>query len=164
MVKDRVGAMTTKMLTPEHTQAYHRLMEMALHQFPADFEASDVHELRQLEGTVFGAFTDRDELVGAVGLRQEQLPKTRHKGVIWGMVVSPAYQGCGVGKKLLAAALAHARGVIGLEQLSLVVGEQNTRARRLYESLGFKAFGLEPRELKVAGRYYNGVHMWIELT
>lgn len=79
------------------------------------------------------------------------------------MYVTPGNQGCGVGKGLLEAALTYARGMRGLEQLYLVVGEHNTRAQRLYESLGFKPFGLEPRELKVDGMSYNGVHMWLKL-
>ena len=65
---------------------------------------------------------------------------------------------------LLEAAFIHARGLSGLEQLCLVVGEHNARARRLCESLGFEAFGIEPRELKVDGKSYDGVHMWLKLT
>lgn len=33
----------------------------------------------------------------------------------------------------------------------------------MYESLGFKPFGLEPREWKTDGKYYDSVHMWLEL-
>ena len=163
MVKVRLGATETKILTPEHAHAYHRLMVQAFKQFPADFAASHIQDLYPLNGPLFGAFSDKDELIGAVGLRQEQLLKTRHKGLIWGMYVTPGYQGCGVGKRLLEAALTYARGMGGLEQLYLVVGEHNTSARRLYESLGFEPFGLEPRELKVGGKAYPGVHMWLML-
>lgn len=163
MVNVRFGVINIKVLTPEYTHPYHRLMVKALRQFPADFEASHIDDLHPFNGPIFGAFNDKDDLIGVVGLRQEQLLKTRHKGLIWGMVVAPGHQGCGIGKNLLEAAIAHARGLRGLEQLYLVVGEHNTRARRLYESLGFKPFGLEPRELKAAGKYYDGVHMWLKL-
>jgi len=163
MVKVRFGVINIKVLAPEYTHPYHRLMVKALRQFPADFEASRIDDPHQFNGPIFGAFNDKDDLIGVVGLRQEQLLKTRHKGLIWGLYVSTGYQGSGVGKGLLEAALTHARGLRGLEQLYLVVGEHNTRARRLYESLGFKPFGLEPRELKVAGKFYNGVHMWLKL-
>jgi ribosomal protein S18 acetylase RimI-like enzyme len=156
--------METKILTPDHIDAYNRLMLQALQQFPADFAVSHIQELHHLNGPLFGAFIDKDELIGAVGLRQEELLKTRHKGLIWGLYVTPGYQGCGVGKNLLEAALTYARGMSSLEQLYLVVGEHNTRARRLYESLGFKPFGIEPRELKVDGKSYDGVHMWLKLA
>jgi len=112
---------------------------------------------------VFGAFSDADDLVGIVGVTRDELEKMRHKGFIWGMYVAREYQGQGIAKRLLEAAIAHARGMPGLEQLRLIVGDANAGARRLYESLGFKPFGLEPRELKTDGKYYDSVHMWLEL-
>lgn len=167
--------MEIKKLTPEYAEAYHRLMLQALQEFPSAFAASYeesrhqpishvAESLQQAEGQVFGAFNGQDELVGVVGLRQEPLTKMHHKGVIWGMYVSRAYQGRGIGKQLLEAALTYACGMSGLEQLNLVVAEDNTGARRLYESLGFEIFGVEPRELKADGKYHNGVHMWLKLS
>jgi len=170
--------MEIKKLTPADAEAYHRLMLQALQEFPAAFAASyeeSLHQpisqvaetiqgLQQSGGQLFGAFSDQDELVGVVGLRQEPLTKMRHKGVIWGMYVTRGYQGRGLGKQLLEAALTYAREMSGLEQLSLVVGEDNMGAKRLYESLGFKPFGVELRELKVDGKYYNGVLMWLKLS
>ena len=40
MVNVRFGVINIKVLTPEYTHPYHRLMVKALRQFPADFEAS----------------------------------------------------------------------------------------------------------------------------
>lgn len=155
--------MEFRKLTPKHITHYNDLMSQALQQFPADFEAGNIQDLQDVGGQLFGAFNDKGELIGAVGLRQDKLLKTCHKGLIWGLYVSPRFQGCGIGKGLLAAALAHARAIQGLEQLYLVVGEHNQTAQRLYHSLGFSVFGIEPRELKVDGRAYNGVHMWLNL-
>jgi len=170
--------MEIKKLTPEYAEAYHLLMLQALQEFPAAFAASyeesrhqtisqvaeSIQGIQLAGGQLFGAFSDPDKLVGVVGLRQEPLTKMRHKGIIWGMYVIRGYQGRGLGKKLLEAALIYAREMSGLEQLTLVVGEDNTGARHLYESLGFEPFGVEPRELKVDGNYYNGVHMWLKLS
>lgn len=167
--------MKIKKLTPEYAEAYHRLMLQALQEFPPAFAASYeerrhqpisqvAESLQRAGGQVFGAFNDQDELVGVVGVRQEPLTKMRHKGVIGGMYVTHAYQGRGLGKQLLEAALTYAREMPGLEQLTLVVAEDNTSAQRLYASLGFEPFGVEPRELKVDGNYYTGVHMWLKLS
>ena len=155
--------MEFRKLTPKHMNAYNHLMLQALQQFPADFAAGNIQDIQDVRGQLFGAFNEKDELIGAVGLRQEKLLKTCHKGLIWGMYVTPCFQGCGVGKGLLEAALTYARGMQGLEQLYLIVGENNKRAQRLYHSLGFRPFGIEPRELKVDGQAYNGVHMWLKL-
>ena len=155
--------MEFRKLTPIHTNAYNHLMLHALQQFPADFAADNIQDIQDFRGQLFGAFDEKGELVGAVGLRQEKLLKTCHKGLIWGMYVTPSFQGCGVGKGLLETALTYARGMQGLEQLYLIVSEHNNRAQRLYHSLGFRPFGIEPRELKVDGQAYNGVHMWLKL-
>lgn len=112
---------------------------------------------------VFGAFDDAGALVGIVGVTRDALEKMRHKGYVWGMYVSPEQHGRGIGKSLLEAAIGHARTMAGLEQLRLIVGEANAGARALYESIGFRAFGLEPRELKTDGEYYDSIHMWLDL-
>ena len=155
--------MEIRELTPEHMDSYRCLMLQALQEFPAIFVESSEKDLHLDGDQFFGAFNAQGELIGAVGLRQERLPKWRHKGVIRGMYVMRRYQSSGAGRKLMEAALAYARGVSGLEQLNLVVGEQNTGARRLYESFGFRSFGVEPRELKVDGQYYDAVYMWLKL-
>ena len=54
---------------------------------------------------------------------------------------------------LVDAVLAYARGRV--IQVQLVVGEENIRARRLYESRGFKSYGLAPRALKLGDRYLD---------
>lgn len=168
------NTMEIKKLTPKYAEAYHRLMLQALQEFPSAFAASyeeSRHQpirqvagsLQQAGGQVFGAFNDQAELVGVVGVRQEPLTKMRHKGILGGMYVTRGYQGRGLGKQLLEAALTYAREMSGLEQLTLVVGEDNPGAQRLYASFGFEPFGVEPRELQVDGQYYNGVHMWLKL-
>ncbi|MGH2402983.1 MAG: GNAT family N-acetyltransferase [bacterium] len=170
--------MEIKKLTPESAEAYQRLLLRALQEFPAAFAASyaeslhqsigqvaqNIQDLQQVGGQLFGAFSDQDELVGVVGLKPEQVSKLRHKGVIFGLYVSHGYHGRGLGKKLMEALLTYAREGSDLDQLNLVVGEGNIGAQRLYASLGFQPFGVEPRELKVDGKYYNGVHMWLKLS
>jgi RimJ/RimL family protein N-acetyltransferase len=43
----------------------------------------------------------------------------------------------------------------GLEQILLVVAATQERPRKLYESLGFRRYGVEPRSLKVNGEYID---------
>jgi ribosomal protein S18 acetylase RimI-like enzyme len=163
-------------LTASDVDAFRRLRLLGLEESPPAFAESPNEFARRTPSAVqamyddpegrrhaFGAFTDAGELVGVVGVTRDGLEKMRHKGYIWGVFVAPAYQGQGIAKRLMDAAIAHARTMPGLEQLRLIVGEANPGARRLYESLGFTQFGLEPRELKTDGTYYNSLHMWLEL-
>lgn len=56
---------------------------------------------------------------------------------ISGMALFPRYRNRGIGRRFLALAAERAR-MPGLSQVSLIVFEQNVRARQLYERVGFR--------------------------
>jgi ribosomal protein S18 acetylase RimI-like enzyme len=56
------------------------------------------------------------------------------------LYVATSHQGLGLGRQLMTAALAHPR-LAGARRVFLQVWEQNTKAIRLYESLGFRSVG-----------------------
>jgi ribosomal protein S18 acetylase RimI-like enzyme len=80
-----------------------------------------------------------------------------HTGVM-GMGVLMPYRHQGVGRRLLAAALARAREM-GLERVELEVFESNDAAIALYLSLGFQREGRKVRACKIDGRYDNSLVM-----
>ena len=102
-------------------------------------------------------------LVGVVTLVREAGAKSRHKALIVGMYVAPEARRRGVGRALLAETIARARRVDGLEQLHLAVVTTNTEARRLYRSLGFEVYGVEPRALKEGERAWDEELMVLRL-
>ena len=106
---------------------------------------------------VFGAFIDA-ELVGIAGLRREPLEQVKHKAVLWGVFISPDRRREGLARKLFSSVLSFAREE-GVLQIQLCVNAENDRARRLYRSLGFKPFGLEPRAMRIGDRYFDEEHM-----
>jgi len=106
--------------------------------------------------TVFGAFRG-SELLGVVGYSVQPGPKHAHKGLLWGMYVQPAARQAGIARKLVEAAIEHARGRVELLQLSVV--SENTSARRLYVSLGFEEYGVEKHGAKYRGQYHDDVLM-----
>ncbi|HMF74578.1 MAG TPA: GNAT family N-acetyltransferase [Bryobacteraceae bacterium] len=111
---------------------------------------------------VLGAFAPN--LVGTVGCYRKEGLKLRHKAMIWGMYVVPESRGRALGRALLTAAIARAREVAGLEQLLLQVGIANAAAAALYKSLGFAAYGMEPRGLKIGDRYCDEYLIMLELS
>lgn len=117
--------------------------------------------LRADAQTLWGAF-DGDALVGIVGLDRELRIKNRHKASVVGMYVAPEAAGRGVGRALLDALLATARHE-GLELLVLTVTEGNAAATALYERVGFRSFGIEPRAIKVDGVAHGKNHMYLDL-
>lgn len=109
---------------------------------------------------VFGAFVV-DRLTGVVAFDQHVLPPPGRKGQVAGMYVRPAGRGTGLSEALMHHVIAYAR--CRVERLYLVVNEDNDRARRLYERLGFRRFAAEPSTLKASGQSLTAQHMVLEL-
>ena len=129
--------------------------------FSSTFEAESAQPLsffaeRLGASAVFGAFAG-PELLGVAGFRVQSGPKHGHKGLLWGMYVRPSARQSGVGRKLVEAVFEHARSTV--ELIQLVVISDNQPARRLYASLGFEEYGIEPRAAKYRGRYHDDVLM-----
>jgi ribosomal protein S18 acetylase RimI-like enzyme len=140
-----------------------RLEALRLHPdaFSAAFEQEAEQPLsffaqRLTGGPVFAGFRGQ-EIFGIAGFMPEAGMKRAHKGHLWGMYVRPSARGTGLARQLVEAVLEYARDRVELVQLSVIAG--NAPAHRLYVALGFVAYGLEERALKLDGRYYDEVHM-----
>jgi ribosomal protein S18 acetylase RimI-like enzyme len=134
--------------------------------FGSTFEIEDKLDLawfaERLESShVMGAFRD-GELVGTAGFAIQQGQKNAHKGRLCGMYVRPSSRSCGVGRLLVSAVLEVARENVELIQLNVV--RENRPARRLYESVGFLEFGMEPKALKLGDRYYDEARMALDFS
>jgi ribosomal protein S18 acetylase RimI-like enzyme len=110
----------------------------------------------------FGAF-DGDDLVGTVTVEFAVKAKTQHKAHLIGMFVSEAARGLGAGRSLVRAALEAAAARPGVEAITLSVTEGNQSAIGLYESCGFRTFGVEPMAISTPGGFKSKVHMWLRL-
>ncbi|QVY62285.1 GNAT family N-acetyltransferase [Cytobacillus gottheilii] len=149
----------------------HRLE--ALQQHPEAFAASYEEEksqsvqsfeerLSSSNAITFGAFAG-DVLTGSVTLFQDSKVKMQHKAYLFAMYVSEAHRGKGIAKTLISEAIKKARECADIEQLYLTVMSENHSAKRLYESYGFKTYGVEKNALKVDGAYYDEDHMMLIL-
>jgi ribosomal protein S18 acetylase RimI-like enzyme len=140
---------------------------------PAEHRQSTVEQLLDRLRTggdrnmVFGAFdgsaSTGPELIGMVGVYRVDRIKRGHKAGIWGMFVAQQHRGSGAGRLLLQEAIRAAKAMPGVRSVSLSVIVTNQAARRLYVSVGFRSYGLEPQSLKVGDEYYDEEHMRLEL-
>jgi len=112
---------------------------------------------------VLGAFQE-EVLCGAAGILFAARAKERHKAALFGMYVASRCRRLGVGRRLVASALAGARARDGVRLLQLTVTQGNAAALALYESFGFSTFGVEPDAVVVGGRFFDKVHMWRNLV
>lgn len=166
---------TIRRLTTADAAAYRDLRLRALREHPDAFTSSFEDEaakplnwsewrLAAQEDSFFlGAWSADGLLIGMVGLLRETQRKTRHRATLIGMYVVPEANGRGVGRCLLAAGLAEARTLPGLETVRLTVTAGNARAENLYTGAGFRAFGVEQRAIRWEGRYYDKIHMTLDL-
>jgi len=164
--------METRRLDFTDAPEYRALRLRALWEYPEAFTSSyDEEERKDIgwyeqrladENQLFWGAFDEGVLGGMVGLERKPRARERHKGTVVGMYVAQEHAGQGVGRLLFESLLEQAQ-LMGLELLVLTVTDGNDQASRLYESLGFRSFGIEPHAIKVDGRGYGKNHMFLKL-
>ena len=167
--------MLIRILQAKDAKQFWRLRLEALQNVPRAFgESAKEHQRTTIKATaarlrptpkggfVLGAFID-GELVAVAGLGRNRGEKIRHKALVWGVYVKESMRSRGIGKALLSALIARASSLPGLDQLRLAVGADQTAAKKLYRSLGFRRYGRERRCMKVGNTYVDMDHMDLRL-
>jgi L-amino acid N-acyltransferase YncA len=148
-------------LGPDDAAAFQSLRLEGLATDPCAFAASHDEEAGHIlvevaarleRQPVFGAVAE-GVLLAVAGFAMPEAAKKRHKGLLWGVYVREAARSRGLGCAVVARVIEHARAHV--VQLHAAVVTSNEAARRLYRTLGFEPYGLEPRGLAYAGRYFD---------
>lgn len=161
---------TVRKLTKADAEAFRSVRLEGLETYPQAFAASFAWESEQdldyftewlQRDAMFGGFKG-SELLGIAGFGSSAFAKTAHRGTLYGMYVRQKAREKGLALALVNAVLEHARDEVEIVQLTVV--NSNRRARELYEKCGFKAYGIEPRALKVGDTYLDEALMWQSVT
>ena len=161
--------MAIELLEPANAKAYRQLMLEAYAQHPEAFVSSITQReklpLRWWEAklddelsALFGAFVD-SRLVGIVGLAFEPWEDARHKTTLFGLYVSQAFRGQGLGEHLVQAVVSLAEQEPETKVIELTVSANSDAALALYQRCGFAQSGLEDCAIRVGEAYYDRVHM-----
>ena len=155
-----VGKSTVRKIADGDVEAFVALRLEALHQAPLAFSSDPENDhagsaesvrtslQRNPNSIIIGAF--HPGLVGCIGLYRERFQKSSHKVNLWGMYVTEAARGTGIGALLLDRAVETARDIPGVVCVQLSVTSAAPAAQRLYERAGFKVWGTEPDALRYA--------------
>jgi ribosomal protein S18 acetylase RimI-like enzyme len=157
--------MEIKILEPKDAVIYKEIRLEALKAHPEAFSSSYDEEkdnpLENFESRLkygyfftFGAFAE-NSLIGVVTLILETKTKTKHRANIVAMYVYPEKRKSGIGKGLMSEAIKKAKEIVGIEQIYLTVTSSNEPAKKLYQSLGFKTYGIDKKGLKVENTYFD---------
>jgi ribosomal protein S18 acetylase RimI-like enzyme len=156
--------------TPADAESYRELRLEGLRLNPEAFGSTYEFEKDQpltrytdwlTNSTVFGAYQN-SHLIGTASFTQLSGLKDSHKGLLRAMYVRPTHRRSGAGRQLVRAVIETARQKV--EQIQLSVVSDNQPAIRLYQTLGFRQYGLEKNALKHNGKYSDEILMCLDLT
>jgi RimJ/RimL family protein N-acetyltransferase len=112
---------------------------------------------RVAENYILGGF-EQGTLMGMAQVDRYASAATQHRAWLTGVYVMPQMRGTGMSRALMDEALNDAKSQ-GVLQIHLGVGVFNEAARKLYEKLGFEAYGTQPRGLFAEGEYVDEILM-----
>jgi ribosomal protein S18 acetylase RimI-like enzyme len=125
--------------------------------FTSDAETEGQRDLASYRSRLAGGastlFTllavDGARVIGALTCEREARRKVQHIAHLVGMMVADTHRGRGIGRALLAAAIARLQGLPDLAQVTLSVTASNRVAVGLYESMGFERYGRLPDAVRL---------------
>ncbi|MFI4896410.1 MAG: GNAT family N-acetyltransferase [Phycisphaerales bacterium JB059] len=118
--------------------------------------------LRDPENVIL-AVRSPEGVAAVAGVRRIERMKMRHWASVWGVYTSPSYRRRGYSRALLEGAIELVRTWGGVEMLGIAVSANAPEALRLYESVGFVAWGREPRVTRVGQNTYDEIHLAMSL-
>lgn len=162
--------MVIRSLTPEDAPAYVALRREMLADSPWAFAASPEEDraldpafvamqVQEPGQAIIGAFDEDGALRAVAGIFRQRHPKMAHRAHVWGVYVTPAARRRDLGRQVVSLALEIARSWPGITSAGLSASARSTDACRLYEALGFRAWGREPGALVLDGEAIDEIHM-----
>jgi RimJ/RimL family protein N-acetyltransferase len=154
-------------LQPNESNSYREIRLECLKKFPENFGSNyqdekvkgssffQLHiEQESTDNFIIGAFYN-NSLVGISGFNRYESEKTKHRGRIIQVYVKPEFQGQHIGSNIIKATLNEAFKISGIEQIEINVLTTNEHAERLYTKLGFEAYGIQKKYLKIDNKYFD---------
>ncbi|MFK7959245.1 MAG: N-acetyltransferase family protein [Phycisphaerales bacterium] len=98
-------------------------------------------------------------LVAVATIFRHERVKAKHRAGIVAVWCEPEHRRSGHAAAVIEAAIDHARTWPDVQRLEIGVSSESPAAHRLYERLGFRAWGREPQAMWLGDRFTEEVHM-----
>lgn len=121
-------------------------------------EAKELDKIYASENNSVIVAVVNGQIIGIASISGSSKPKIRHIGDI-GIVIDQPFWGMGLGRMMMTELLEWAESSDVLKRLQLQVQRRNTRARKLYETLGFKLEAILEYGVKDNGEYLDVCQM-----
>ena len=156
--------MIIRKLTKEDFKDYQLIRLELLKKHPENFGSSFEEEsqfptkvwierLSKQTVTTFGAFKD-NKIIGLCVIVKNPRLKLKHVASLHSMYVKPQYRKQNIATRLINQAIEKLTSE-GVEMLNLSVVTTNNQAIKLYKSLGFIQYGIEPKTIKYNDNYHD---------
>lgn len=134
-------------------------------EFGLTFEEEELYlkNIRTLENAIYLLGFLDDVLVSALSFTCENRERTKHVGE-FGITVIKDYWGLGIGEGMLLTLIEWAKISGVIYKINLTVRADNHRGIKLYEKMGFVYEGKRSRDLRINGKFYDGIMMGLEIN
>ncbi len=130
--------------------------------WPEEKERRFIEDHRQADNKLLIVAEIGDNLAGLLGFTGDDRRRLRHTGE-FGITVSRAYWGLGLGTALIQRMIAWAQASRVVRKINMRVRADNERALGLYRRMGFVQEGVITRQFAVAGRFYDAYLMGLDV-
>lgn len=128
-----------------------------------DKEAAIIKAITESDNQLMICGFINEKLVGQLVFRGGSRPRTRHVGE-FGITVLKEHWGKGVGSELLNFLIACAKETQIVRKINLKARSDNHSALNLYKKLGFVSEGTMTREFFINSKFYDSIHMGLEIN
>ena len=160
-----------RLLNEKDTKKYRQLRLQCLKEYPYHFGSTYERESK-LEKLFFeeclengnpntfiiGVFNEQ-VCIGIGAFIRQSSEKSKHRGAIIQMYVTPSYQGKGIGKEIVRRILDKAFNEIGVELITLGVIASNIAGVKAYKQMGFEEYGRMKNYFKLENGYLDLIEM-----
>jgi len=121
-------------------------------------EAKVINDLNESENSLILLVDIENEIVGILTLVGGNRSRTKHCASL-GISIQQKHCGMGIGHQLIDHMNQWVEKNSPITKVNFVVHEENTKAIKFYETLGFKYEGRSPMYFNDNGDYYDGIFM-----